>query len=625
MPLRDDLLNPIAGPDPAGPSLRYDRVYDQIKEARTEEDDSIPAGAWERQAKRADYNLAIKLAGETLATRSKDLQIAVWLGESLIKKEGIDLLPSILTLLLDLQKTFWDTLHPEIDEGDAGLRAVPLDWCANRYSRLVYEAPITRSGVSFYSYRTARALGTAASATTDAAQTARDAAIARGQATSEEVDAAIAVTPKSFYSGLHAMFQVAADSLEELSLYCENQYGDDGPSFRKLRDSVEEVNNVVNALLNEKRKTEPDVQDTPAPSAPEPVPGAVAAQVPASAPVPVSAPVIAPPVAAVATATIPAGRPQTWDQAEALVKACVPFMTETRPTSTVPYLLQTAVWWGALRREYPNPPAELLEPPAVSRRQALKAALNSSDWVTLFDTGMLALSEPCGRAWLDLHRYIYLGASGSGFPMIASSVLSSVRGLLTDFPEMPTWTLGDDTPVANADTLLWIEEMVMAGAAPGGFSSSFASDPAAAAHATALPPLIVSVQPSSGQDAEASEDTFAAAAALAAEGQLNGAVAMLIRDAAQQNSGRARFQRRVQVAELCLASGKTAVAIPLLRELAAEIELRSLEAWEPAESIARPVALLLRGLHEDRIEPEWTEQFARLCRLDPAAALEIST
>ena len=50
MPLRQDLLTPIAGDNPAGASLRYELVYGQIKEARTEEDETLPAGAWDRDS-----------------------------------------------------------------------------------------------------------------------------------------------------------------------------------------------------------------------------------------------------------------------------------------------------------------------------------------------------------------------------------------------------------------------------------------------------------------------------------------------------------------------------------------------------------------------------------------------
>ncbi len=65
MPLRDDLLNPIPGDNPSGASLRYDKVYDQIKEARTEDDPTLPSGAWERQVKKADFQLVIKLGGRS--------------------------------------------------------------------------------------------------------------------------------------------------------------------------------------------------------------------------------------------------------------------------------------------------------------------------------------------------------------------------------------------------------------------------------------------------------------------------------------------------------------------------------------------------------------------------------
>ena len=43
MPLRDGLLDPIDGENPSGPDLRYDPVVDQIKEARREDDDTLPA------------------------------------------------------------------------------------------------------------------------------------------------------------------------------------------------------------------------------------------------------------------------------------------------------------------------------------------------------------------------------------------------------------------------------------------------------------------------------------------------------------------------------------------------------------------------------------------------------
>lgn len=626
MPLRDDLLQPVPGDNPSGKNLRYDRVYDQIKEARTEEDDSIPARGWERQAKKADYNLVIKLAGETLATKSKDLQLAAWLGEAHIKREGAPLLSPVISLLLGLQKDFWDTLYPEIDEGDASLRTVPLQWAANRYAALVYGLPLTRSGVDFYAYKAARALGSEAAATSDAARTARAAAIKRGQITSEEVDAAIAHSPKSFYADLHAAFQEAREGLETLSLYCEEKYLDDGPSFRKLRDGVDEVDNVVNSLLAEKRKAEPDVIDSapepeaeaaPLPPADVPLPEAVA---PAAA-VPARAPAAAAPAA-------PAGQfgePQSWDEASSRVHACAAYMSAQRPGSPVPYLLHTSVRWGELRKHGAVPPMDVLAAPATEHRQALKLAYAEKAWTDLLEKSMRVLSEPCARAWLDLHRYIWMATREMGYTAFSAMVVKSLQSLLADYPEMTSWPLTDDTPVANADTLAWLDEVVrVESAAPAEASSR----PAPTHAPMPAVPFFSQAPPSENGSGDATapqsgSSVFEEAAALAANGQLHAAVQMLTRDALQQPSGRMRYQRKTQIAQLCLAAGNTNVAAPILQELIAEIERRNLDSWESGDMVAKPFALLLQCMDGGIESPDRSTIFSKLCLIDPTVALEM--
>ncbi len=78
MPLREDILNPIAGDNPGGKDIRYAPVYDKIKEARREDDD-LNQGAWQHERKVADHAAVIKLGTEAIATQSKDLQLAAWL------------------------------------------------------------------------------------------------------------------------------------------------------------------------------------------------------------------------------------------------------------------------------------------------------------------------------------------------------------------------------------------------------------------------------------------------------------------------------------------------------------------------------------------------------------------
>src|SRR5215472_18166006 len=87
MSLRDDLLKPIADSSPGGVDLRYDPIYDKIKEARREDDDT-PQGEWATARKVAEWPLVIKLATEALTTKSKDLQIGAWLTEAMLRRDG---------------------------------------------------------------------------------------------------------------------------------------------------------------------------------------------------------------------------------------------------------------------------------------------------------------------------------------------------------------------------------------------------------------------------------------------------------------------------------------------------------------------------------------------------------
>src|SRR5580692_2611872 len=89
MPLREDILVPIPGENPSGVDLRYDNkllIYDKIKEARRQDDD-LNQGAWQSERKTANFPLVVKLAQETLATISKDLQLAAYLTEALLQTE----------------------------------------------------------------------------------------------------------------------------------------------------------------------------------------------------------------------------------------------------------------------------------------------------------------------------------------------------------------------------------------------------------------------------------------------------------------------------------------------------------------------------------------------------------
>jgi type VI secretion system protein ImpA len=606
VPLRDDLLNPVPGENPSGVSLRYERIYDQIKEARIEEDESIPSGDWQRTVKRADYALVIKLAGDALATKSKDLQLAAWLTEAYVKREGIGLIAPCFKLMQDLQEQFWDTLYPEIEDGDAGMRAVPVEFAANRVAAILREAPVTRDGLNYYQYKDSRAVGYEADTEyNDAKREARERAIKDGKPTAEEFDKAFASTPKSFYVGLEEAIHSSTEMLETLQIFCEEKYGDDGPAFGKLRSSLEEVGQVIGSLLNEKRKLEPDGVVEVAQKEPEPEPE-VAAEVESVAETVT--------VAKAKKGKSVSAEPADWDDAISRVQACAQFFQKDRPASPVAYLLQASVRLGEMREQGSYASYDFLVSPPTETRQNLKKLASESSWEDLLNAAVAALGEPCGRAWLDVHRYIWKASYEAGYSAISASVIATVQSLLKDIPELSTWTLNDDTPTANPETQRWLEEIVI----------PKPPEPVVQHGAGPSEPVYAAVHESEEPGEDAPPDVLDIAKDMIRRGQLPQAIQLLVRDAAQQPSGRARFQRRLQVAQLCVSAGQSKVAHPVLEELVKEIDQRRLEEWEASEMIAPPMALLLKCLDPSSSNGVREALFAKLCRIDPTAAMDVS-
>jgi type VI secretion system protein ImpA len=98
-----------------------------------------------------------------------------------------------------------------------------------------------------------------------------------------------------------------------------------------------------------------------------------------------------------------------------------------------------------------------------------------------------------------------------------------------------------------------------------------------------------------------------------------------MREIAQERTGRARFRRKAQLAQLCAGAGFEAVALPILEELASEIERRNLEDWEAADLLAPSLALFYRSMARDGGDQERLKKlYAWLCRLDPLQALNVS-
>ena len=137
MPLRDDLLTPIPGADPAGADLRYDPVYDKIKEARRRTT-TRPQGDWQRERKAADW-LAGGQAGKRRARRPVEGSPARRVAHRGpapsrgIRRAARRSRPSFNPCC----STSGRGSIPEIEDGDAEMRAAPLAWMGDKLATVV--------------------------------------------------------------------------------------------------------------------------------------------------------------------------------------------------------------------------------------------------------------------------------------------------------------------------------------------------------------------------------------------------------------------------------------------------------------------------------------------------------
>ncbi len=688
MPLRNDLLNPIPGDNPSGANLRFEPITDKIKEARREELD-VPQGQWKTTVKTADLPAVIKLAGDVLANRSKDLQIAVWLVDAHIRREGFPIAAPCFQFLRDLLEQFWDTLYPAIEEeGDLEVRAAQLAWLGVNLSKPDSPSslgflPIVAGKLSWAKYQESRKVGYEKDADNYEKQQAREAAITEGKLTSEQFDEAAENTSLPALKETYRLINEGLEALESLSSYCDEKFaelGDEAPSFVRTRETIEEIAQTVRIILSRR----PGGLDEP-PAEEEAVEEPAAEEYSystdsSSLEEPVSVDDSGDEDQENLRSSLKSGaafgEPESReDVGRHLVSLCR-FLRAQDPSDPTPYLLLRGFAWGGMMANAPMIDHSALEAPPSELRVGLKRLLKENEWDKALEATEEALTQPYGRTWIDMQRYVENALSGKGLGSVATVVNKSLRLTLEMLPDLLELTLPDDTPAANQETKTWIENFVILRGMPppqpkaeGEGESGESSDPygssdtptdsfsfdetpadtsfdtpaeePAAEEPTPEPepepepeppppepePYEVEDNPPIMEPEEPppsdSSDEFVQALAAVNDGRTADGLAIITALLATESNGRARFRRRTQLAHLLMAAGKIKVAHPMLDQLCGEIEERKLEDWEQSEAIAYPLELLLHCLSPAE-EEKRTNLYTRICKLDPVRAVNCS-
>ena len=276
----DAILAPIPGDNPAGEDLRYSPSYDEIKEARRA-DDMLDRGDWQREIKTSDWDKVITVSVDALTKKSKDLQIAAWFTEALIKTEGFNGLVMGLTILNGLLRDYWDNVYPEIEDGDLDFRVAPIEFMNDKLWPCIKEVSLTDTGVtsgySWFKWQESRQVGYETDTRNqygdvdDKKKKMREEFIAEGKLTAEDFDSAVALSSRTYYESLAKDLASCMEEFEIFDGILDEKFKPNPPRLAEFRKALEDCEHLVTKILKEKRAHEPE--PGPEPETDRPAPG----------------------------------------------------------------------------------------------------------------------------------------------------------------------------------------------------------------------------------------------------------------------------------------------------------------------------------------------------------------
>ena len=244
-----ELLAPIPGPDPAGISLRYETIYQNIAEARREEDPNLPQGNWQRDLKKADWHAVAQLCSQVLARQSKDIQISAWLAEAWLHLEGLDGLTRGLTLLECLCRDYWEGIHPRIEDGDVDYRVGPFEW-ANDNISLALRLNLTIAEGNSDLVETGLTLAKWEEVLRMENLIRKDSRLEKAAASSRKINrssfmATVSMTPPAFFNALLAELAQCMQAATGLEQVMREKLGEDSPGLTRIKDVLDSIVKVV--------------------------------------------------------------------------------------------------------------------------------------------------------------------------------------------------------------------------------------------------------------------------------------------------------------------------------------------------------------------------------------------
>lgn len=252
------LLAPIPGDDPAGGPTPFD-VRQKLDEGRKEVDPSTFAAddpMRPTEFQHADWSGIVKIAKDSLTTKSKDLLVGARLTEALVKVHGFAGLRDGLKLLTGMLTECWDRLNPKVDDpSDLDMRAGPFEWLddadrGGRFPSTIRQVPLVAGEETKFSWVDWK----------------------RGQETQDRAAAELfekavaAASPEHCY-GLAEDLDAAREALDALTAALTEKLAAVAPGMLQLRRAIDDCRALVGMIVQRKPKPGADTESPETPPA----------------------------------------------------------------------------------------------------------------------------------------------------------------------------------------------------------------------------------------------------------------------------------------------------------------------------------------------------------------------
>lgn len=228
------LLQPVSEDSPAGSDIREDSsptspyytIKDARNAARAAERNSMFDGGSPEAAE--SWRKVIALAPDILKNQAKDLEVACWYTEALIRRHGFQGLRDGFSLIRQLIEQYWENLYPMPDEEGMETRVAPLAGLNGEGAEGVLIAPIRNVNITegssigpfnFWQYQQALDV----QKITDEAQ--RAAKSDKLEFSLEDIERAVNESSEQFYVNLRDDLQQSLDEFRKASRMLDGHCG----------------------------------------------------------------------------------------------------------------------------------------------------------------------------------------------------------------------------------------------------------------------------------------------------------------------------------------------------------------------------------------------------------------